>query len=117
MTLNLITQGITIKYTMTDKIEMNGYWYEYERKAAKDRVDICLATKDPKQYCNGVYLYSMKDPGSGIEFVVTDTNDPLIKARLLSPELRPLCTYCKGTGIDPYPHWDTTVKPCPECNN
>lgn len=74
---------------MKGKIEMDGYWYEYELKAAKDRVDICLATKNPKEYCNGVYLYSMKDPGSGIEFVVIDTNDPIIKAKLLAGQIDP----------------------------
>jgi hypothetical protein len=74
---------------MQGKIEMDGYWYEYELKAAKDRVDICLATKNPKEYCNGVFLYSMKDPGSGIEFVVTDTNDPVIKAKILASQIDP----------------------------
>lgn len=69
-----------------NRIQMNGYWYEYEYKAARHRVDICLATTNPQQYCNGVFLYSMKDPGSGIEFVITDTDDPVIKADLLLQE-------------------------------
>lgn len=47
-----------------------------EHKLAKDRVDICLATKDPKRYCNGFYLYSTKDPGSGKAFVVVKHNNP-----------------------------------------
>jgi hypothetical protein len=32
--------------------------------------DRCLATKDPLKYCNGVYSYSSKDPGSGVEYVI-----------------------------------------------
>jgi hypothetical protein len=50
------------------------YWYEY--RLAKDEISICLATKDPKKYCNGIYLYSTKDSGSGKEFVVVKTNNP-----------------------------------------
>lgn len=65
------------------KIEMDGYWYEYEHKLAKDRFDICLGTRDPKKYCNGTFKYSMKDPGNGKEFVVTDTNDPEVKILLI----------------------------------
>jgi hypothetical protein len=42
-----------------------------------------LATKDPEQYCNGTFLYSTKDPGDGKEFVVTDTNEPVLKAELI----------------------------------
>jgi predicted RNase H-like nuclease (RuvC/YqgF family) len=47
------------------------YWYEY--RLAQDRVDICLATTDPNEYCNGTYLYSTKDPGNGMAFVVIRT--------------------------------------------
>ena len=57
-------------------IDYEGYRYWYEHKLAKDRVDICLATKDPKKYCNGFYLYSTKDPGSGKCFVVVKHNNP-----------------------------------------
>ena len=46
-------------------IEYEGHKYWYEHKLAENRVDICLATKDPKKYCNGFYKYSDKDPGSG----------------------------------------------------
>lgn len=53
------------------------YWYEY--KVARNRVDYCLATKDPKKYCNGYYLYSDKDPGSGKEFVIVKTDNPDLK--------------------------------------
>ncbi len=47
--------------------EGNRYWYEY--MIAKND-DICLATKDPERYCNGLYSYSTKDPGNGKAFVV-----------------------------------------------
>ena len=57
-------------------IDYNGYRYWYEQKLGKHGVDICLATKDPNKYCNGFYLYSDKDPGSGLVFVVTKTNNP-----------------------------------------
>lgn len=60
----------------TQMIEYNGYLYWYQYKTAKDRVDICLGTTDPKKYCNGFYLYSTKDPGNGKAFVVTKTNNP-----------------------------------------
>lgn len=50
------------------------YWYEYRQ--GKHRADICLATEDPKKYCNGFYIYSDKDPGNGSAFVVTKTNNP-----------------------------------------
>jgi hypothetical protein len=63
-------------YTNMKFIEYKGYKYWYEYKLAKDRVDICLATKDPKKYCNGFYLYSTKDPGSGKAYVVVKTNNP-----------------------------------------
>lgn len=57
-------------------IDYEGYRYWYEHKLAKHRVDICLATKDPKRYCNGFYLYSTKDPGCGKAFVVVKHNNP-----------------------------------------
>lgn len=63
-------------------VNMNGYWYEYHRKAARHRSSICLSTKNPAEYCNGTFLYSTKDPGSGIEFVVINTNDPEVKRSL-----------------------------------
>ena len=46
------------------------YWYEY--KLATNG-DTCLATKRPEEYCNGVYVYSSKDPGTGKAFVVMHT--------------------------------------------
>jgi hypothetical protein len=57
-------------------IDYKGYRYWYEKKLAKHRTDICLATKDPNKYCNGFYLYSDKDPGSGLAFVVVKTDNP-----------------------------------------
>ena len=57
-------------------INYRGYKYWYEYRLAKDRIDPCLATKDPKKYCNGFYLYSTKDPGNGKAFVVIKTNNP-----------------------------------------
>jgi hypothetical protein len=59
-------------------IDFNGYRYWYEYKLARHKVDICLATTNPEEYCNGVFLYSDKDPGSGMEFVVVKTNDPTL---------------------------------------
>lgn len=56
-------------------IDYKGYRYWYEQRPAKHRVDICLATKDPEKYCNGFYLYSDKDPGSGLCFVVVKTDN------------------------------------------
>ena len=57
-------------------IDYKGFRYYYEYKIAESGVDICLATKDPKEYCNGFYLYSDKDPGDGKEFVVIATDNP-----------------------------------------
>ena len=59
-------------------IDHEGYRYWYERKLARNRIDICLATKNPDEYCNGVFLYSDKDPGDGLEFVVVKTDNPEI---------------------------------------
>lgn len=62
--------------TLHNYIDHEGirYWYEY--RLAKHKIDICLATNDPKKYCNGTYLYSVKDPGDGMAFVVIKT-EPL----------------------------------------
>lgn len=57
-------------------IDYNGYRYWYEYKLAKNRIDVCLATKDPEKYCNGFYLYSDKDPGNGKAFVIVKTDNP-----------------------------------------
>lgn len=26
------------------------------------------------------------------------------------------CDYCSGSGFDPYPNHDTTMRPCPKCS-
>jgi len=57
-------------------IDYKGFRYYYEYKLAKNRVDMCLATKDPDKYCNGFYLYSDKDPGDGKAFVIISHNNP-----------------------------------------
>jgi len=59
-----------------EHIEYKGYLYWYEYKLAKHRVDMCLATKNPKKYCNGFYLFSTKDEGNGKAFVIVKTNNP-----------------------------------------
>ena len=58
----------------------NKYWYEY--RLARHKIDFCLGTTDPEKYCNGYFLYSDKDPGSGKEFVVLKTTDPNLKLRI-----------------------------------
>ena len=63
-------------------IEFEGHKYWYEYRLAKDRKDMCLATKDPKKYCNGIYKYSTKDPGNGMAFVIVDTDEPELKKYL-----------------------------------
>lgn len=67
---------IKVSNKLTKTIEYKGHHYWYEYKLAKDCVDICLATNDPEKYCNGFYLYSMKDPGNGKAFVVIRTDNP-----------------------------------------
>lgn len=57
-------------------IEYRGYKYWYEKRPGKHGIDICLATYDPTLYCNGFSLFSRKDPGSGLAFVVTKTDNP-----------------------------------------
>lgn len=55
-----------------DSIVHEGKIYHYEHRLAKDG-EICLATLRPKEYCNGLYRYSKKDPGDGMAFVVVET--------------------------------------------
>jgi len=57
-------------------IAYKGFIYYYEYKLANAGIDICLATKDPKEYCNGFYLYSDKDSGSSMAFVVVAHDNP-----------------------------------------
>ncbi len=61
--------------TLIDYINYEGHIYIYQRRPGKNG-DICLATKDPKKYCNGFYSFSSKDPGSGMAFVVISHNNP-----------------------------------------
>jgi len=61
---------------MEKSINYKGYTYWYEQMPAKNRKDLCLATTDPEKYCNGFYLYSDKNPGSDMPFIVTRTNNP-----------------------------------------
>lgn len=56
-------------------VNIEGYRYWYERKLASNG-DICIATTDPKVFCNGLFTYSSKDPGDGLEFVVIKTDNP-----------------------------------------
>jgi hypothetical protein len=56
-------------------IDFEGHRYWYEHRLARHRIDICLATTDPKKFCNGIYQYSDKDPGSGMEYVVVRTDN------------------------------------------
>lgn len=54
------------------EIENKKAFYEY-RKAKNG--EICLATKDPKKYCNGFYRFSSKDAGNGLAFVLINVSD------------------------------------------
>jgi hypothetical protein len=58
-----------------DAILYNGTLYWYEKRLAKNG-DVCLATKNPKEYCNGLFSYSSKDPGDGLEYVVINATHP-----------------------------------------
>jgi hypothetical protein len=71
----------------SDFIDFGGYRYWYQYKLGVDRQSICLGTKDPKKYCNGLYLYSTKDPGDGMAFVVVKTDDPKYADRVKSLNL------------------------------
>lgn len=68
---NMITPIISNVRNMVTCHGFN-YWYEY--RLAKDG-DMCLSTNDPLSYCNGVYKFSSKDPGDGMAFVITKTNN------------------------------------------
>jgi hypothetical protein len=65
-----------LKVLSDSRIEKDGYWYEYVLGLGLHRQSICLATREPNRYCNGLYLYSSKDPGSGKCYIVVDTNNP-----------------------------------------
>jgi hypothetical protein len=59
----------------SNAILYNGTLYWYEKRLAKNG-DVCLATKNPKEYCNGLFSYSSKDPGDGLEYVVINATHP-----------------------------------------
>lgn len=52
-------------------IHYKGELIYYEHRLAKEG-ERCLATREPKLYCNGIYAYSSKNPGDGIAFVIVD---------------------------------------------
>ena len=52
-----------------NSIFYKGKQYFYEQRLARNG-ETCLATKDPKKYCNGFFTYSSKDPGDGVAFVL-----------------------------------------------
>lgn len=54
-------------------VEYMGVTYYYEHGLANDG-DICLATDNPKLYCNGIYTFSSKDPGDGMAYIVLFTD-------------------------------------------
>lgn len=56
-------------------IEFEGYRYWYEYKEAKPRMSMCLDTVDPREGCDGIYIYSPEDPKKGKAFVVTRTDN------------------------------------------
>lgn len=60
---------------MVGTIIHDGFRYDYEFKLASEK-EICLATNEPKEYCNGLYRYSSKDPGNGKAYVVISTDNP-----------------------------------------
>ena len=66
----------TQKLESLEFITYEGYKYFFEHKLAKHKIDMCLATKNPHEYCNGVYMYSDKDPGDGMAFVIVTTDNP-----------------------------------------
>jgi hypothetical protein len=63
-------QGETgIKYNICKTNDK--YYALYTKKLAKHKKDICI-----QPVHGGTWLYSAKDPGSGMENVVISTNDP-----------------------------------------
>lgn len=56
-------------------VECHGHKYWYYKGVPIHNASLCLATKDPEKYCNGVYRYSSKDPGDGTAFIMVKTTD------------------------------------------
>jgi len=67
ITKNTILKQNGIEYKAVNHA---GIIYWYREALGAHRKTLCLATNDPTSYCNGVYLYSDKDPGSGKVFEV-----------------------------------------------
>jgi len=61
-------------------IEFDGYKYWYIQRPATNK-EICLATENINEYCNGLYSFSSKDSGNGIAYVVIGTNNPKYSLR------------------------------------
>ena len=59
--------GVQYKICLTNE----KYYALYTKKLAKHKKDICI-----QPVHGGTWLYSSKDPGSGMENVVVATNDP-----------------------------------------
>jgi hypothetical protein len=57
-----------------ESIVVNGKKAVYEKRLAKNG-EICLATKEPRKYCNGFFRFSAKDSGSGSAFVLINVSD------------------------------------------
>lgn len=55
---------------------IDGFKYFYEYRNARHKIDFCLGTKNPKEYCNGYFLFSEKQEGDGAEFVIISTDNP-----------------------------------------
>ena len=70
---------VEIDENKNGKITFDSDEYQFEYKCARNNKDFCLATKDPTKYANGFYLYSDKDPGSGMKFVIVDTTNQELK--------------------------------------
>jgi len=67
----------------TGFIHIDRKYYAYEYRKARHEIDFCLATKDPQKYCNGHYLYSRKNPGNGLAFVITFTTNKELMTKIL----------------------------------
>ncbi len=67
---------------IADFIDYKGHRYWYKYQLAEHRKSLCLATEDPCKYCNGIYLFSKKDPGDGKCFVIIKSTNPDLTKKL-----------------------------------